>query len=326
MSGQRSWVEEFAEQLRAPARGNEDYPPVFRPLTQGPGVRQRRAFDPALKNFARGFVAGDPDFADPTLGARWRAARRVAMHQVLSAVAYSEWGAQLVLRGSVLMRGWFGDQAREPGDLDFVVTPPELMITDGRADELFTGIVAEVRRQPATREGVRVAADEVSTAHIWTYERAPGRRLMFPWYAPGLPPGTIQLDAVFNETLPEPPEPTGVPVAPGHAPVVVNAVGPEQSLVWKLLWLATDCYPQGKDLYDAVLLAERVTVSWQRVQEALATEPGKFNVVDFGPDTLHLLGVDWDEFIDHHPEFAGTERESWYERLAVALRPSYDAR
>ncbi|PYC74957.1 hypothetical protein C7C45_03455 [Micromonospora arborensis] len=33
------------------------------------------------------------------------------------------------------------------------------------------------------------------------------------------------------------------------------------ALAWKLLWLATDRYPQGKDLYDAALLAEHTTVT-----------------------------------------------------------------
>jgi hypothetical protein len=35
-------------------------------------------------------------------------------------------GAGPVLRGSILLKAWFGDAAREPGDLDFgdPVTPP----------------------------------------------------------------------------------------------------------------------------------------------------------------------------------------------------------
>ena len=49
MIRQWSWDERFMEQLRAPAVGNHGYPPFFRPLTEGPGVRQSQVFDPALK-------------------------------------------------------------------------------------------------------------------------------------------------------------------------------------------------------------------------------------------------------------------------------------
>ena len=46
---------------------------------------------------------------------------------------------------------------------------------------------------------------------------------------------------------------------PGVAAPMLAAPAP-LALAWKLLWLATDTYPQGKDLYDAVLLAENTTV------------------------------------------------------------------
>ena len=42
--------------------------------------------------------------------------------------------------------------------------------------------------------------------------------------------------------------------------VPVLAASNEESLAWKLLWLFSDFYPQGKDRYDAVLLAERTAL------------------------------------------------------------------
>ena len=46
------------------------------------------------------------------------------------------------------------------------------------------------------------------------------------------------------------------------------------ALAWKLLWLATDTYPQGKDLYDAVLLAEHTTVDQSLVRQLMRPELG----------------------------------------------------
>ncbi|WP_247657297.1 nucleotidyl transferase AbiEii/AbiGii toxin family protein [Micromonospora sp. U56] len=316
----RERINAFEETMRAKPAGAEGFPGTYQPVTRGPGVRQRGAFDPALQHFPHGYVAGEPDFADPATGARWRAARRTAMHHVLAAIAGSTCGEHLVLRGSVLMRAWFGDHAREPGDLDFVVTPASMAMEGTEGRDLVDGIVNAVRRFPPAGD-VRVDADEVSTAEIWTYERVPGRRLVFPWYAPDLPPGTVQLDAVFNEELPEPPADTPVPVADGAEPVLVRAVSPQLSLVWKLLWLATDSYPQGKDLYDATLLAEFTTVPWHRVTEALIPELGD-RAGEFTPDSVRHVRPDWDNFRDQYPGF-GDAGEEWERRLEAALQRSY---
>jgi hypothetical protein len=105
-----------------PSRGHT--PSTFRPLAgAGRDVRQHRVFDPALKHFDDAYRAGEPVFGDPAEGARWSAARRAAMAHVLAVVAASPWAENLVLRGSVALRAWLGEVAREPGDLDFVVAP-----------------------------------------------------------------------------------------------------------------------------------------------------------------------------------------------------------
>lgn len=53
------------------------------------------------------------------------AAHRAALDHVLSLIAGADWGAGLVLRGSMGMCAWAGSRAREPGDLDFVVLPQQ---------------------------------------------------------------------------------------------------------------------------------------------------------------------------------------------------------
>src|SRR5262245_2386764 len=78
------------------------------------------------------------------------------------------------------------------------------------------------------------------------------RRIVFPWCARGLSGGSVPVDVVFRETLAEPADKsTTLPATDGGC-ISVRAAGPAQSLAWKLAWLATDWYPQGKDVYDAV--------------------------------------------------------------------------
>src|SRR5439155_22050872 len=125
---------------------------------------------------------------------------------------------------------------REPGDLDFVVVPHTVAVSSPEAGQVLHGLVEAVRRHP----GAGLHADGVAVEDIWTYERAPGRRLVFPFTAAGLPPGNVQVDFVFNEKLPLPPHRVRMP--PSHVEIATAA--PELALAWKLLWLATDMWPQ----------------------------------------------------------------------------------
>ena len=125
-------------------------PSTFRPLAdEGRDVRQHRVFDPALKHFGDAYRAGEPVFGDPAEGARWSAARRAAMAHVLAVVAASPWAGNLVLRGSVALRAWLGEVAREPGDLDFVVVPKTFAPDGPEARAMLEGLVAAVAADPA---------------------------------------------------------------------------------------------------------------------------------------------------------------------------------
>ncbi|XKJ38951.1 nucleotidyl transferase AbiEii/AbiGii toxin family protein [Streptomyces sp. 147326] len=295
--------------------------------TAGLGAPVRRAdrvFDPALKHFASGFRVLDT-VVDPALRPAWQAARRTALDVVARGVARSGWADSLVLRGSMLMSGWFGAAAREPHDLDFVVVPQDWGIEEPRTDRLLKA-VAEAAERVAAEEGELVMpADGAVCEDIWTYERVPGRRMVLPWSAPGLPGGQVQLDFVFDERLPVPPEPAELACG-----AVVLAATPALSLAWKVLWLISDRHPQGKDLYDAVLLAERHRLPNTLLQEVFrqageAPQPNRdvelLDIVQIAPEGY--VGAEWEHFEAEYPHLAGPGEEAFIARLVEALRPTF---
>lgn len=249
-----------------------------------PGAEVTPVFDPALKHYQDAFRAADPRFSDEEAGRRWREARAAALEQVVRAVARSRWAGGLVLRGSMLLRAWYGEAARDPGDLDFVVVPEHRGIGDAETGRMFAGIARAAEEGP-----VPIDASGARTDDIWTYDRVPGRRLVLPWDAGGGMSGAVQLDFTFGERLPLPPEPTRV------AGVEIPAATPELSLAWKLQWLLTDAYPQGKDLYDAVVLSERTTVSHRLLKElAVSVLPG-YASTPLSSAAFDLANADWED-------------------------------
>ncbi|MGR7003196.1 nucleotidyl transferase AbiEii/AbiGii toxin family protein [Yinghuangia aomiensis] len=249
------------EPLDEETRENQGLPTSLS-VVRGEGVVQRPVFEPALQHYSRAMRPGEPQFASAETAARWYAARHRALDHVLAGIASSAWAGHLVLRGSILLKAWYGDAAREPRDLDFVVVPPTWVMEEPRTDRMLEDLAAAAAEVSKADAGstVRIDAAGAASDEIWTYDRVPGRRLVLPWHADGLPSGSVQLDFVFNERIPHTPEFTRIPArhadhgnAAGHRILAATAA---QSLAWKLLWLVTDTYPQGKDLYDAVLLAE----------------------------------------------------------------------
>ncbi|MER5831761.1 nucleotidyl transferase AbiEii/AbiGii toxin family protein [Streptomyces sp. NPDC002130] len=310
------------EPLDDATRRAEHLPKTLRPVP-GDDVVQRPVFEPALKHLQNAYRATDPSFADPERGEAWRAARRQALHLVLAAISGSEWVDSLVLRGSVLMSAWFGEAAREPGDLDFVVVPHTWRMEDGRTDRMLTGIAAAAQELAGERgPGVGISARGAVVEDIWTYDRVPGRRMVLPWGAPGLPGGHVQLDFVFNERLPEEPEPVELP---GGA--LVQAATPELSLAWKLMWVINDTYAQGKDLYDAVLLAERHPLRHELLHEVFRLSgewPYPYREKILLEDVVEAVGhVEWNHFVTEYPRFRDDERE-FAERLVRAVTPTFE--
>ncbi|MEV4481499.1 nucleotidyl transferase AbiEii/AbiGii toxin family protein [Micromonospora coxensis] len=308
-SGASDWARERELKMRSAPAGSPHYPPTYQPLPASSTVRQRAAFDPALKHYPNAYRAGEPDFLVATTGQLWVNARRAAMNHVLTAIAASTWGQHLILRGSVTMAAWVGDAAREPGDLDFVVAPHTITSDSTDARTLLDAIRTAVRTAP----GTGLQPDRITESAIWTYERADGRRLVIPFSTPGAPDGDVQIDIVFGERLPLPPE---VLILPGVDEPLLAAPA-ALALAWKLLWLATDMYPQGKDLYDAVLLAEHTTVDQAVVRQLMRPELGT-EADTFTAETVLSWQVDWTNFTDEYPAITGTA-EQWTRRLAFAL-------
>ncbi|WP_285666610.1 nucleotidyl transferase AbiEii/AbiGii toxin family protein [Actinorhabdospora filicis] len=282
------------------AAGTPGVPATYLPI---PGVEHRAVFDPALKQFPEAYRHGEPGFTDPDLAGRWRAHRRAALAHVLGLVATSDLADSLVLRGSAAMRAWFPETAREPGDLDFVVMPA----SREAGPELLDALREAVRANP----GPGLDGSHAPMEDIWTYERAEGRRVVFPVRAEGLPESRVQVDVVFGENLPIPPEPLTVD---GETLWAATA---ELSLAWKLQWLHTDMWPQGKDLYDAVLLAEHTTVDHGLVRDLLRPELGE-RADAWTPVSVLGLMPDWPNLRDEDPSVPG-ELDGWLRRLARAL-------
>ena len=304
-------------------RAAMDLPRSLRPLI-GEGLTQRAVFDPALKPHSNAYRAADPRFDDPAREVAWRAARRAALDTVLAAIAGSCWVDSLVLRGSALMATWFKEAAREPGDLDFVVVPADWDMADPRTTAMFDGIAtAAACTAEEQGRGVRLSAAEAISEDIWTYDRVPGRRLVLPWSAPDLPGGEVQIDIVFNEKLAMDPVPTHVPaLAGGGEGALVQAATPELSLAWKIVWLFDEWHPQGKDLYDAVLLAERYVLPYDLLGEVSLRYGGwlSADVADLVMERLEgaVGDVEWHHFVAEYPELAGSQEE-YGRRLMEAL-------
>ncbi|MFJ8627011.1 nucleotidyl transferase AbiEii/AbiGii toxin family protein [Kitasatospora sp. NPDC093550] len=295
-------------------REDRDLPRSIRPIDDE-AVSQQPVFDPALAGYSMALRPSEPAFADPQLAERWLAARREALNTALSAVAGSPWAEHLVLRGSILLRAWYGEAAREPGDLDFVVRPTDWTLEDARTDRMFEELAAGAERLSGT---VRLHADQAVSDEIWTYSRVPGRRLVLPWSAPGVPGGTVQLDFVFTEHLPVPPQSYRLP---GVGGALLGAT-PQLSLAWKILWLVSDNHPQGKDLYDAVLLSRTAEVPYELLRQVFVQSDENWSRWPVLPEQIGGIHVDWDEFAKDHAQFAEPVEE-YPGQLLSALRPTF---
>jgi Nucleotidyl transferase AbiEii toxin, Type IV TA system len=318
---ERSELPAAAPEPPAPSRTSRTgLPNTFRSASPDDGATRPRLFDPALAQFRSAFRPGDPTFQDPQTARRWAELRRVATDHVLRRIAESRWGDHLILRGSRLQKAWLGDQAREPGDLDWVSDLPVASYTSHRANELFEGLVAAVFAGlgPA---GVDLVRESVATDAIWTYDRTPGRRAVFPWRVAGLPGGSVQVDVVFGERLADPDVRISIPVADGGC-VSVRAASPAQSLAWKFLWLDGDTHPQGKDLFDAVLLAERFPLPMEVLAETFRGGLRRDPLTGTAADYVAEWAVDWDNFKAEYP-WVGGDGEQWLKRLEVAIGPTF---
>lgn len=284
-------------------------------------------FEPALAQYSA-FRAGEPVFSSESEGARWFALRSHVLRHILSHICQSPASEHVVLRGSLLMSLWFGDDARRPGDIDWVVIPDTWRFNSSEAKKLIRTIQDCLRGTRGDGEVEFTIPDQKFVSEdIWTYEKAPGKRLIVPWHCQDATMnGTVQIDLVFEEIIPG--EPTLIDIGPKTASAIqIAGATIEQSLAWKLLWLETDTYGQGKDLFDAVLLAEHCVLDAQLLRDTFRVGDvtgianndalGRFNA-----ETIRRWYIEWDDFKTEYPNIRGTE-EAWKERLISALAPLF---
>ncbi|MGV9665947.1 nucleotidyl transferase AbiEii/AbiGii toxin family protein [Nocardia niigatensis] len=197
---------------------------------------------------------------------------------------------------------------------------------------LLDSLTETIRERPEGSAGVVLDAGGIDGGtdggYSLDYYDTPGLRVRVPWYTigPETMAGEVQLDFAADQSLPDSPVWTLVPRGDGHAATPCVTASPEVSLAWKLLWLYTDSSESdeygdsraggaGKDLYDAVLLAEspRIQLSWSLLRRVLGEAAD-----DFEADDILAWRVNWDRFQQHNPGVTGTVRE-WLERLVHAL-------
>jgi Nucleotidyl transferase AbiEii toxin, Type IV TA system len=296
-----------------------------------PRMQRSQIFDPALRQFShRAFRLGDPIFQDPEIAQRWFEARQQVIDYLLLSIQGSRWNEHLVLRGSLLLKAWLGDTAREPNDIDWVFRPEHTQLKDRLAQQLFDELIQLVREYPQVGN-VIIDSAKVVTDEIWTYDRSNGRRILFPWQADGLPSGTLQMDVAFGERLCSDPVLTPIPTS-WDEDIFIWSASKELSLAWKLRWLETDSFPQGKDLYDATLLAEQTQLPFELLRQVLeSSEDWTSNVKNWVPNfswksgypwSMEPTDIEWDNFILEYPWVEG-DAQSWLDRLSRALIPTF---
>jgi hypothetical protein len=295
-------------------------PPTLTLELSNPNLNRPVVFDPALKHFVNGRRGGEPTFATEGEATRWNAIRIAVVDHILHLIAASKWHDHLVLRGSVLLAAWYGDRARRPGDIDWVVTPAEWNLSDRHSKALLAGIETTLRGTTVSFDQQLTIPDRsFASTEIWSYERAPGQRIVVPWIAEDTAfNGTVQLDFVFAEPMPSPVVPTAIQFT-SQPPANLLAATPEQSLCWKLLWLATDSYASGKDLFDAVLLAESTSLNMHLLKSTF--ELAKVNrdpTQELDAAAIKSWYVEWDDFQAEYPQHAESE-DVWKQRLSTAL-------
>ncbi|WP_371495357.1 hypothetical protein OG871_07855 [Kitasatospora sp. NBC_00374] len=118
---------------------------------------------------------------------------------------------------------------------------------------------------------------------------------------------------------------TAIPRADGRRPTVVRTASRELSLAWKRLWLhgdrAAGGRSRGKDLYDAVLLAEspRTWLPERLLRSVLRSAPGA-EAGGWEPSAVRRWDVEWEGFRAQYPRVRGSAAD-WTGRPARALEP-----
>ncbi len=288
-------------------------PPPGYPGAYVADVQRPDVFDPALRHLRNAFVKGAP--IAPDRAGSLALARAALLGKVLEALSRGALRESFIVRGSTAMERWFPGWARLAQDLDLIVRDPTIPPDCDLAQRLLLSVKETVCAALAAAE-VAHSAHHASVDSIWTYERAEGRRVAVPWMFRGTL-DVIQVDVVFQETVQSAPERTVLPGAGANEGWVWFATMAE-SLAWKLLWLEEDTYPQGKDLYDAVLLAGLCKLPLELLRSVFSA---KGSTWAHGTETsfCRRWRIDRDTFAKQYPHLA-VESEGLVEKLEELLR------
>ena len=237
-------------------------------------------------------------------------------HHLMNVISQSFWFDHLVLTGSHMMRFWFGEKARRPGDVDWLVRPQKLRGHHSNVVEMMEAMIAVARKAPDIN-GTRVVASGIEIRNISIYGQETGKRVLFPWCSDTGMHDIVQMDFCFGTELNHGIRPILFPLATGGA-LPLLAVTRQELLLWKLYWLHQDDLSRqsrGKDLYDAVLLAEETDLPFSLLEKA---------VPELAADSDMPLqwDVEWDEFLGQYPQVRG-EAFDYQRRLWAALAPTF---
>jgi hypothetical protein len=208
----------------------------------------------------------------------------------------------------------------------------EIASNEEGVDLPYVDLLEQIKRWPEAAGGVMLDADGAQAQEremTWSYYGS-GIRLQIPWQVAGLPPGQVRVDFADDDMRSDPPVLALVPRGDGGPPVVVQTASRELSLAWKILWLQVGSEAvggaQGKDLYDAVLLAEddQTRLSPRLLQEILSSGDVHADTKGFDPNRVHEWTVAWEQFQAEYPWVQGGVGE-WLNRLSRALDSMFAA-
>ncbi|UGT42907.1 nucleotidyl transferase AbiEii/AbiGii toxin family protein [Nocardia yamanashiensis] len=246
------------------------------------------------------------------------------MDHLLAAVASSNWRHHLALRGSMPLKAWFGDKARAPYDLEFVVTPSRWRPHDSpaqrmceeipaRAAELAAAGTVRIRPGPWYRPDSAQPGRDRGSAEL---------RIAVEWECAGVGSSNLAIVFAFGEDLLTPPIDIEIPRLgrPGP-PATLAAADQPLSLAWKLRKLSAPGHITGNDLFDAVLLAEHCAVSSRTLQTYVLegdTDTRGLSAGFLAHLARRLEHVDWYDFAEEYP-LLESARAEFADRLIRAL-------
>jgi hypothetical protein len=186
--------------------------------------------------------------------------------RLLRRFALSRYASSYILRGSTVLRHWYGAQAREPQDLDLVAKYPH-------DPERTIAEVLEICHDAGLDRQV-FPVQRNNMLPMWEYDEFPGVRFHVPPARDGRVP-TVQLDIAYDYQEEMPREVIRLHGPPGHEPITIRAWTREACLASKVCWIASDLTQHGladrNDVADALLLTRDASLSGELVSRGVAT-------------------------------------------------------